>query len=81
METRTGNCHRIKEDIEQEIEKFTIQIEREQTKRGESEKKIYKMMEEINDKLIEEIDKEAEKRKKNNGSLLKLIELACQKLE
>ena len=39
------------------------------------------MMQEINDKLIEEIDKEGEKRKKNNGSLLKLIELACQKLE
>ena len=39
------------------------------------------MMEEINEKLVEEIDKEGEKRRKNNGALLKLIELACQKLE
>lgn len=53
---RVGNCRRIKEDIEQEIEKFTVQIEREQVKRQESEKKIYKMMEEINEKLANEIE-------------------------
>jgi hypothetical protein len=39
------------------------------------------MMEEINEKLVSEIDEETAKRKKNNDSLLQLIEIACQKLE
>ena len=38
-------------------------------------------MEEINEKLLEELNEESTKRKKNNESLLKLIDLACHKLE
>ena len=39
------------------------------------------MIETLNGKLNEELDLTALKRKKNNDSLLKLLELACDKLQ
>ena len=39
------------------------------------------MMEEIEQKIGEDIEAQANKRMKNNGMILKLIESACEKLE
>lgn len=39
------------------------------------------MIEEIEGKLESEISSQSAKRKKNNEAMLKLIEVACQKIE
>lgn len=38
------------------------------------------MVDEIEEKLGSEIEKQTNKRKKNNEAMLKLIEVACQKI-
>ena len=61
--------------------RFRDQIEKEREKRRLSEKKMNGMLGEIEVKVKGEIEGQAEKRKKNNDALLKLIEVACNKLE
>ena len=39
------------------------------------------MVDEIEEKLDSEIEKQTNKRKKNNEAMLKLIEVACQKIQ
>ena len=60
--------------------RFRDQIEKEREKRRLSEKKMNGMLGEIEVKVKGEIELQAEKRKKNNDALLKLIEVACNKL-
>lgn len=60
--------------------RFRNQIEKEREKRRLAEKKMNGMLSEIETKVKDEIDTQAEKRKKNNDALLKLVEVACNKL-
>lgn len=60
--------------------RFREQIEKEREKRRLAEKKMNGMLCEIETKVKGEIEGQGEKRKKNNDALLKLIEVACNKL-
>ena len=60
--------------------RFRDQIEKEREKRRLAEKKMNSMLCEIETKVKGEIEEQGEKRKKNNDALLKLIEVACNKL-
>lgn len=71
---------KITEEIEEEIVRFKNQIEKERERRRLAEKKMNGMLGEIETKVKDEIGSQGEKRKKNNDALLKLVEVACNKL-
>lgn len=81
IDQRKDNCRQIEEDISNEVSKFNQLIQKQRERRSTSDKKIREMMTEIKQKITTEIAESSSKRKKNNASILKLIEGACKRLE
>lgn len=71
----------MKNGFYQELGQLKDVVEREQERRVSSQRKIQAMIEEIQQKLDSDLEAQTNKRKKNNEAMLKLIEVACQKIE